>query len=137
MKVELAPDVQDKIHLITRVLSEDFAHVDPRRVTAVRSWGTTTDAVARIWSMPKVWQIALLTEPQYVMEVISKRYDALSEREKDETVIHELMHVPKTFSGALVPHKCFGKMRVCDRTVKKMHEKYSLLYNNYGGAIEG
>ncbi len=127
MRIELAPDVQDKIHLITRVLREDFAHVDARKVIAIRSYGTKNNAVARIWELPRVWQVALLLEPHYVIEVISERYDKLPEPEKDKTIIHELLHIPKTFSGALVPHRCFGKLRVGERKVKKLYEKYSVL----------
>ena len=47
----------------------------------------------------------------------------LSEREKDKILIHELLHIPKTFSGALVPHTCFNK-RIDDRRVNKLYNQY-------------
>ncbi len=127
MKIELAPDVQDKIHLIVKVLEEEFGHIDATKVTAIRSYKTRTNAIARIWELPKVWQLALVLDPHYVIEVISERYDKLPEPEKDKTLIHELLHIPKTFSGALVPHRCFGKVRVGERQVKKLYERYSML----------
>jgi predicted metallopeptidase len=33
------------------------------------------------------------------------------------------MHIPKTFSGALVPHKCFGK-RIDKKSVENIYKKY-------------
>ena len=43
-------------------------------------------------------------EPAYVIEVISGYFDKLSVQEQDKVILHELMHIPKNFSGALVPH---------------------------------
>ncbi|MBI3887746.1 hypothetical protein HY310_01620 [Candidatus Microgenomates bacterium] len=80
----------------------------------MRGFGSTSRAIARIWSLPKPWQIALKIEPQYVIEVIAERFDKLSEDEKDKTLFHELTHIPKTFSGALVPHKRGFRKKVDD-----------------------
>lgn len=83
-------------------------------ITAVRGYGSTSRAVARIWSLPRVWQLALKIKPQYVIEVIAERFDKMSLEEKNKTLIHELMHIPKTFSGALVPHKKGFRKKVDD-----------------------
>jgi len=103
MKVEHAPDVKERVDRIVGKLG--LTHVDPARVVCMRSHGSSSNAHARIWSMPSIWQKALGIEPHYVIEVISERYDAFSEDQKDRTLIHELMHVPKTFSGALRSHR--------------------------------
>lgn len=80
----------------------------------MRGYGSTSRAIARIWSLPKPWQLALKIQPQYIIEVIEQRFDKLSNDDKDKTLIHELMHIPKTFSGALVPHKRGFRKKVDD-----------------------
>ncbi len=121
MKFEYAPDVED---LCKRIVSHlDFGHVDVSRIRFMRSQGSKANAVARMWSLPKVWQLALNTQPHYVMEVLSNNYDHLDIMEKERTIIHELLHVPKTFSGNLVPHKCFGK-NIDAHRVEALHREY-------------
>ncbi|PIX50259.1 MAG: hypothetical protein COY38_05610 [Candidatus Aenigmarchaeota archaeon CG_4_10_14_0_8_um_filter_37_24] len=73
--------------------------------------------------MPRIWQKALGIKSHYVIEVISEKFDRLDEEDQERTLIHELMHVPKTFSGALVPHNCFGK-RIDNRAVEKIYRDY-------------
>ncbi len=117
-----APDVQELINNAIYRLELDYINAD--RVVALRSEGSKSNAIARIWEMPRAWQIAFDMKPGYVIEVISRRYDVLPLEEKEKVVIHELLHIPKTFSGALVPHKCFGKIRVGEEQVDILHEKY-------------
>lgn len=119
---EVAPDVQARLEEIVRLLPDDFAHVDVRRVVCYRSRGSTARIYARIWSLPGIWQAALGVEAHYVVEVV-ERFDRESVEEQEKTLIHELLHIPKTFSGALVPHNCFGKKINCaaeDRLYRKL-----------------
>lgn len=109
---EVAPDVQADLEEIVRHLPDEFGHVDVRRVVCYRSRGATAKIYARIWSLPGIWQAALGVEAHYVIEVV-ERYDRESKEEQEKTLVHELMHIPKTFSGNLVPHKCFGKNIDC------------------------
>ncbi|MEK7595886.1 MAG: putative metallopeptidase [Patescibacteria group bacterium] len=99
-------------------------HIKKEAVYCVKSRGATTRAIARIYSFPRVWQLALGISPKYVIEVISERFDKLKPEDKDRVLIHELMHIPKTFSGALVPHKCFGKKRICAKTVEARYQEF-------------
>ncbi|MCL4397545.1 metallopeptidase [Patescibacteria group bacterium] len=103
MDWQLAPDVKRRLDRILD--SQIFGHVDGSKITAMRGHGSSSRAIARIWSLPRPWQMVLGIKPQYIIEVIAERFDKMSEEDKDKTLIHELMHIPKTFSGALVPHK--------------------------------
>jgi predicted metallopeptidase len=103
MDWEFAPDIQSRLAKLSS--AKNFSHVDPKMITAMRGYGSTSRAIARIWSLPRIWQMVLRIKPQYIIEVIANRFDKMSPDQQDHTLIHELMHIPKTFSGALVPHK--------------------------------
>jgi predicted metallopeptidase len=83
----------------------DMSHIDPSRIFCFRTSGSKSRSYARIWSMPKIFQRALKIKPAYVIEVLSKYYDKLDDDSKKRVLIHELLHIPKNFSGALVPHR--------------------------------
>jgi predicted metallopeptidase len=74
------------------------------RVFFFRSYGSKSRAYARTWGLPALWQEALDVEPAYIIEVISHYFDKLSQRDQDKVLLHELSHIPKNFSGALIPH---------------------------------
>lgn len=121
MEIKKAPDVQKLMRTILR--QSLFPQVDSRRIICMRSHGATSRARARIWSFPKIWQMALKEKAHYVIEVLSQHYDHLSEDDKTRVIIHELMHIPKNFSGALVPHR--GRYaRIDHKTVEKMFQAY-------------
>ncbi len=121
MKTQLAPDIQNKVKDVVFKLRLDY--INPENVVCMRSFGAQTRAIARIWSLPKIWQKALHFEPHYIIEVVSEKYDKQSDAEKDRTIIHELMHIPKGFGGGLVPHLCFGK-KINRASVEKLYEEY-------------
>jgi len=121
MKTELAPDIDHRIKVIVRAL--ELKHVSDKHIICMRSTGAKTRALARIWGLPRIWQQALFLKAYYIIEVVSERFDKLSKEEQDKTLIHELLHVPKTFSGALVPHECFGK-RIDEKAVGKLYKEY-------------
>lgn len=97
-----APDVNVRIRRLQKRLSLDWINL--LNITCFRSENAKTRAVARIWGLGKVWQLALSRSPHYIIEVIAEKYDQLCDREKDEVLLHEITHIPKNFSGALVPH---------------------------------
>jgi len=111
-----APDVKALLEEVVRALR--LCHVDTGRVYCIRSRGSRArGTVARVHPLPRVWQKALGIEPCYVVEVISEGYDRLSPEERERTVIHEALHIPKAFGGGLRPHKGW----VSERTVRKLH----------------
>lgn len=111
-ELDVAPDVQARIEEIAAALDE-FAHVDASRVVCFRSRHSTARIYARIWGLDRIWQIALGVDAHYAVEVV-ELFDRSPRDVQDKTLIHELMHIPKTFSGALVPHRCFGKRIDCE-----------------------
>ena len=121
MNVQRAPDVEKLIKNVLRRVS--FAYIDHSRVIGVRSFGATSRARARIWSFPKIWQLALDTPAHYVVEVLSQHFDSLPVDDKIRVIIHELMHIPKNFSGALVPHRGLHK-KINHKTVENLFLLY-------------
>ncbi|MEM5777266.1 MAG: putative metallopeptidase [Candidatus Aenigmatarchaeota archaeon] len=128
MKYVKALDVKEKLKKIVKLLKQEY--IDLERVICIRSYGSKSRAIARIWGMPKIFQIALDCRPYYVIEVISSKYDKLSEEEKDKTLIHELMHIPKGFSGGLIPHNHSFK-KINRKTVEDLYRIFAKQNNIY------
>jgi len=124
-----APDV--KILMEEIVESLNLFHVVPQFVYCYRSIGSKSgNTVARIHGLGKIWQEALLRPPAYIIEVISERYYKLNEEEKEKTVIHELLHIPKGFSGGFRPHKGYISRKRVEELHKALLEKRSSIHNN-------
>lgn len=121
MRFVKAPDVQEIAERLLDFLS--FEYINEARIICMRSYGSQANAYARIWNFPKIWQEALEVKPFYVIEVLSEEFDKLPEEEKEKVILHEILHVPKTFSGALRNHTYNGG-RVDDRTVNKLYKEY-------------
>ena len=120
MDWELAKDVKkDTIELLKHI---DLPHIRIDRLFFYRTNGSKARAYARTWSFPKIFQDALSLEPAYVIEVLAEYYDQLSTEEKKKVIIHELLHIPKNFSGALLPHQTRGR---------QIHRLTNTLYENY------
>lgn len=90
-------------------------HITKSRIFFFRSTDAKTRAIARIWGFSHIWQKALRQSPAYIIEVISERYDGLDDREKDKVLLHEITHIPKNFSGSLMPHIRRGKRNFHDK----------------------
>lgn len=117
---ELAPDIKKRIDEIS--LKLEMKHVVPSRVIAIRSKGTNSKrVVARCHGIPKILQLALKTEPHYIIEVIEERFDSLNPEEQTRVLIHELMHIPHSFSGGFRLHKPY----VTRREVEKMYRRFT------------
>ena len=108
-----APDIEKKIKNLVITLRLDW--IKRSRIFCFRSKNSKTRAYARIWGFSRIWQQALKAKPAYIIEVISEKFDKLPDKEKDKVLLHELAHVPKNFSGSLVPHYRRGKRKFKDR----------------------
>lgn len=120
MEWEEAEEIKKDIKKILRVI--ELPHVKHDRIFCFRSQGSKSRAYARIWSFPKIFQRALIIEPAYVIEVLAKYYDKLNEDQKTHVLIHELLHIPKNFSGSLLPHR--GRNRHLESQAKKLFKEY-------------
>ncbi|MBI2031098.1 MAG: metallopeptidase [Candidatus Levybacteria bacterium] len=120
MEWQEASDIKNKLKKIINVIN--LPHVKLSRIYCYRSSGSKSKSYARIWSMPKVFQLALGIEPAYVIEVLSKHYDKLDPDNQIKVLIHELLHIPKNFSGSLLSHK--GRNRHLGSLANKLFKEY-------------
>ncbi len=116
IRYEPADDVCEAVKALTKL--DEFSHIDASRVYCVRSYGARTSAIARIYGTPRAW-LAVGRQPEYLIEVIAEKFYRLSPTRRLEVIIHELLHIPKTFSGGLRPH---GR-HVNDVKVKSIYAK--------------
>lgn len=108
-----APDIKKLADEIIECLG--FYHIVPQFVFCFRSKGSSSErTIARIHGLGKIWQEALSLPSSYVIEVISERYDRLCEADKEKTIIHELLHIPKGFAGGFRPHKGYIDSKIVD-----------------------
>lgn len=117
MRYEYAPDLQA---IAEDVCNELFPHVKLHRMKCFRSYGSSSRyTIARCHAMGKLMQQALGCDAFYPIEFLHEQFDKLSEEEQLKTIIHELMHIPKTFGGGFRQHDY-----VNDKNVNKMHKEY-------------
>ncbi len=108
-----APDIKKRVSLLYKKLHLDWLKID--NIYTVRSSGANTRAVARIWGLSRIWQISLKSEPKYIIEVVSEKFDRLGETDKSKVLLHEIAHIPKNFSGSLMPHVRRGRNKFADK----------------------
>jgi predicted metallopeptidase len=115
-RYERAPDVSEQLQQIIDKLG--FMHLPKNRVYCYRSYGSKAfNTIARVHSLPKIWQQALSEPAYYAVEVLSEQYDSLPNDEKEKTLIHELLHIPRSFGGGFRHHKDW----VTKRRVEELH----------------
>lgn len=119
-----APDVSLRLNMLISSLNLNW--INPSQIHSFRSKNSKARAYARIWGLPKPWQLALEEKPHYIIEILSEKFDNLPRKKQDEVLLHELAHIPKTFSGALTPHSRKRK--------GSFHDKLKILINAYNKA---
>lgn len=115
-----AKDVKRDLKIVLKTI--DLPYINISKIHCYRTTGSKTKAYARTWAFPKIFQRALDIEPAYVIEVLSSHYDKLNDDGKIKVLIHELLHIPKNFSGALLPHKTRSR---------NLHSVASKLFKEY------
>jgi len=108
----------EQICKLVKEIVEDLSldYVDLGRIVCVRSKGSKARyTVARCHGLPRIWQKALREKPTYIIEVISENFDRLSSDEKEKTLLHEVLHIPRGFSGGFRSHSRFVNRKTVDR----------------------
>ena len=123
MKYEHAPDLQKRMEEIIYFLGMN--HIDINRVKCFRSTGSSTKRViARCHTIGKLMQKAMGAKAHYAIEFL-ERFEKMRREEQDKVIIHELLHIPRTFGGGFRQHDY-----VCDQNVEQMHQKFMNLKGN-------
>ena len=117
IKYQKADDLQELMNEISIFL---FPHVRLDSVICLRSFGSRSrGTIARCHALGKAMQIGLDRKGFYLIEVISERFDKMNKVDQVKTMIHELMHIPKTFGGGFKFHDV-----VNSRSVDKEYERF-------------
>ncbi len=119
---EKAPDIEKRAREIVARLGWEWIDLD--NVAFIRSYGSASrGTIARCHALGKAMQIGMNRDTGfYLIEVISKRFDKMPYDEQTKVIIHELMHIPKTFGGGFKHHNV-----VNERNVKNVFEHYTRL----------
>ncbi len=120
MKYSPAADVKKQIDQLIKRLN--LTYIKPKNIHCIRSFDVKTRASARIWGMAKLFKEVAGIEPHYIIEVNAKRFDKLPQREQIKTLVHELLHIPRTFSGALLSHRG-RERRINDQEIEKILQR--------------
>src|SRR3989344_3515673 len=117
MRYEAAPDLKKRTMEIIQVL--EMLHINKDRVECMRSFGSSSKrTIARCHALGKLMQRAMQTKAFYAIEFL-EIFDRMNRIEQDKVIIHELMHIPKSFGGGFRHHDF-----VCEKNVDIMYERY-------------
>jgi len=122
IKYTEAPDIQQIAEEVVEKL--EWNHIPLEHVSFIRSFGSAARrTIARCHALGKAMQIGMGRKRGfYLIEVISEKFDKLSQNEQLKVIIHELMHIPKSFGGGFVHHN-----KVHDKSVEHIYNHYCSL----------
>jgi|SRR3989344_971913 len=125
IKYAFDSELQNRTNEIALAL---FPHVKINQMKCFRSIGSSSkNTIARCHTMGKLMQMTVGVPPHYGIEFLSEQFDRLSRDEQDKVIIHELMHIPKSFGGGFRHHDY-----VCDRNIEEFHKKFKRVNNEFG-----
>ena len=120
MRYDYAPDLKER--LVEMVKTLEMSHIDINRVECLRSFGSSTKrTIARCHTIGKVMQKGMKVPAFYTIEFLEK-FDKMSKTEQDKVIIHELLHIPKTFGGGFRQHDF-----VCEENIDKLHKHFDFV----------
>jgi predicted metallopeptidase len=119
IQYHLADDIDFRVKEILWKLK--MTHIDQTRLICLRSKGSESRRViARCHGLSRIMQLALNEKPHYVIEVLSERFDRLSKEDQTKVLIHEVLHIPRSFRGGFRAHKPF----VTRAKVQRMYDEF-------------
>ena len=111
-------ETEEDVRRISSVLG--MGHIDHSRLAVVRSKGTKSRRVlARCHALSRIFQSALNIKAHYIIEIVSENFDRLPDDEKLRTLIHELMHIPRSFGGGFRHHRPYVNRRTVERAYRE------------------
>ena len=125
IRYEEAPDLDELIAKIVDKLNME--HIDTDYVVCMRSHGSRAQrTLARCHAMSRILRTAMkkthgLRKSMYIIEILAEEEQKMSEQEKIKTLIHELMHIPKSMGGGFLHHS----NHVTRKNVENMWKIYS------------
>ena len=85
--------------------------------------------IARCHSLGKAMKVGMGRKKSfYTIEVIAKEFDYLTSKGKIKTIIHELMHIPKSFGGGFINHN-----KINSYSVNQAYQRYRNLMEKEEG----
>lgn len=126
MKYETDFEIQNIARDVIAKLN--LTHINTEKLLCVRSHGSKSKrTIARIHGLPKIMQMAMNTKAFYAIEIISENFDKLSHEDKIKTIIHELMHIPKSFGGGFRNHRPFVTRKTVEEAFKAYIKGYQTI----------
>ncbi len=125
IRYEAAPDLDELIEKIVDKLN--MSHINTDYVVCMRSHGSKAErTLARCHAMSRILRTAMkqrfgLKKSMYIIEILAEEEKKMSEQEKIKTLIHELMHIPKSMGGGFLHHS----NHVTRKRVNEMWKLYS------------
>ena len=117
MKYEFASDLQKIAEEISTSL---FPHIKIDRMRCFRSYGSSSRCtIARCHALGKLMQKTIGINAVYSLEFLSEKFDRLDYEEQLKVIIHELMHIPKSFGGGFKHHN-----HVTEKNVNKFYMSF-------------
>lgn len=112
IKYYQAEDIKKISYELVNTLGWNHIHLE--HVGFVRSHGSKAKrTIARCHALGKAMQIGMKRDKGfYLIEVISEKFDKMPHEEQIKTIIHELMHIPKSFGGGFKHHNVVNERNV-------------------------
>ncbi len=117
LKITYDQQATQAVEIIAKTIGLD--KVSSNNVRVVRSRKARTRACARIYGLPRPFQIGFNLPPLYVIELVEENFSELNCQGKIRVLIHELLHIPSTFSGSLRPHNDLFR----SHNIRRLYEK--------------